>query len=464
MSKANTMRASGGLAGNPRKTALLILTRLDHARKTLDYTYDEVLSESPQFSRQDRVLLNALVFGVLRWRGRIDWIIKQFSMVPAQKIDAKILNILRLGAFQILFLDRIPSSAAVNTSVEMSKEFAAPWVVKFVNGLLRNIARRQDAIVFPPTEKNPAFALAVKKSFPEWLIKKWLQRFGQLETEALCDILNTIPPITVRVNTLKTSRNEVMTSLEKSVGRMTPAVFSPDGVHFYSPQAPISDINPFKAGGFQVQDEAAQLVSLFMAPEPGDRALDACAGLGGKTGHIGQLMKNQGLILALDANQTKLSRLDAEMNRLGISIVEPLRFNLNTPLPRERFGLFDKILLDAPCSGLGILRRKPDIKWTLFQKHLTVYKERQLKFLENLSHAVAHSGVLIYAVCSMEPEENEDVANIFLSRHPDFALDDAPLQNYAELKPFIQPPGYFRTFPHRHDMDGFFAARFKKVK
>ncbi len=448
---------------SPRKIALNILNTLDATRTTLDRAMDAAIAEGISLSRRDRALLNALVYGVLRWRGRIDWIIDHFSKTPFKKIDPPILNILRLGLFQIIYLDRIPLSAAVNTSVEMAKSKQKPWVAGFVNALLRNGAKRHRSVLFPDPLKNPTAWLSAEKSFPPWLIKKWLARFGIDETGNLCDAVNTIPPITARTNTLKTTRRALLISLENEVLNPVPTDFSPSGIRFSTLKTAVADIQSFKNGEFQIQDEAAQIISMLLNPQPDETILDACAGLGGKTGHIAQLMKNRGSIAAVDNSSDKLHRLEAEMKRLGIKIVTTRRHDLlRKPIPGN-LGLFDRILLDAPCSGLGVIRRNPDTKWAASKKDLSRYQARQISLLTNLAPRVKQNGRLVYAVCSTEVEENEAVVEYFLQKNPCFTIDKTPIAPAAGAASLISPKGWFRSFPHQHDMDGFFAICFIKT-
>ncbi len=450
------------MSPDPRKIALTILNTLDGAQTTLDRAMDAATAEGISLSRRDRALLNALVYGILRWRGRIDWIIDHFSKTPFKKIDPPILNILRLGLFQIIYLNRIPLSAAVNTSVEMAKSKKKPWLAGFVNALLRNAAKGYQAVLFPDPLKNPVAGLSAEKSFPRWLIKKWLARFGMDETRQLCDAINTIPFITARTNTLKTSRRDLLISLENEVQNPVPTNFSPNGIHFSTHRTAIADIQAFKSGEFQIQDEAAQIVSMLLNPQPGEAVLDACAGLGGKTGHMAQLMKNSGRIIATDNSSDKLQQLEFEMKRLGVKIVSSIRHDLiQNPIP-EHLGLFDRILLDAPCSGLGVMRRNPDTKWAASKKDLDRFQARQISLLHNLAHRVKQNGRLVYAVCSMEPEENEAVVERFLQTSSCFIIDKTPINPAAGVAALINPEGWFRSFPHQHDMDGFFAVCFIK--
>jgi 16S rRNA (cytosine967-C5)-methyltransferase len=447
-----------------RKTALFILNTLNTKHKTLDQVLDDTLRKNSFLSRKDRALIHALVYGVLRWQGRLDWIIAYFSKTRLDKIDFEVLNILRLGLFQIIYLSRTPVSAAVNTSVEMSKSVSAPWVVQYVNGLLRNAARKYRLVPFPDMTKDPVSALAVNKSFPKWLVRRWLDRFGLEETGLLCDSINTIPPITLRANTLKTSRKKLVKFLEGDAEKIGLTDHSPDGISLFNPKTSIPELEAFKNGLFQVQDEAAQLVTMALNPKPGDTVLDACAGLGGKTGHIAQRMRNRGKLLAVDNNAKKLSQLEKEMRRLGVSMVTTRVFDLSLPLEINRFGTFDKILLDAPCTGLGVLRRNPDAKWKTKKQNLSYYNKRQSLFLENLSPLVRVNGILAYAVCSMEPEENEAVVKGFLNKHSEFVIESDTMTSGLKGSSLLDSDGYLRTFAHRNNTDCFFSACLKRIK
>ncbi len=446
-----------------RHTALHILNTLGKGRYTLDRVIEDIFKKNNHLSKRDRGFTNALVFGVLRWRGRLDWIIDYFSKTPIGGIDPGVLNILRLGLFQILFLSRVPVSAAVNTSVELAKTIASAWVVRYVNGLLRNAVRNYKKVPFPDHTKDPVKALAVSTSFPEWLIKRWCSRFGYAETEALCHSINTVPPITIRANTLKTTRDNLSNCLEKKVEQIERTSYSRVGLRFFNPAVPIHQITEFKNGGFQVQDEAAQLVTQLLNPMPGETILDACAGRGGKTGHIAQMMKNQGRVYAMDKDERKLIQLEPEMERLGISIVTTLNHDLYKAFERKPVDAFDRILLDAPCSGLGVLRRNPDTKWSMTREKIPHCKKRQQKFLDNLAHLVKPMGCMVYAVCSFEPEENQEVIKPFLNNHSDFVIETHPGGFADKARSLVSESGYVRTSPHLNNMDGFFSVCLRKT-
>ena len=471
------------MTNDSRKIALFILNTLDKRQKRLDSILEDILNDKEVLPlKRDRGLVYALVYGVLRWRGNLDSIISRFSKTPLNKIEPNILNILRLGLFQIIYLDKIPVSAAVNTSVEMAKSSDAPWIAKFVNGVLRNIARANETSHFS--------LLTSHFSLPNWLIKRWQNRFGSEEITRICNAINTIPPITIRTNTLKTSREELINAIKNEAERIESSIsYAPDAISFFNPETSIPEMETFKKGWFQVQDEAAQLVAYMLNPKPGEMILDACSGLGGKTGHIAQLMNNSGVIFSVDKEEEKLQRLLSEMNRLGVSIVKTCVHDLNEPLLMSQVAgrksrmasrmsrmasrkaqiadndgqLFDRILVDSPCSGLGVLRRNPDAKWSVFKEDLTYYKKREIKILDNTAHLVKPFGIIIYAVCSTEPEENEEVVKSFLNKHPDFIVQKDIEGLPDKANSLITQDGYLRTFPHLNNMDGFFAVCFKRV-
>jgi len=446
-----------------RETALHILNRLDNSQATLDTIIDSVLS-SGQHSKLDRAFIYSLVYGVLRWRSRLDWVVKHFSHTKPDKIEPSIFNILRMGLFQIMYLTRVPISAAVNTSVELAKTVADIRAVKYVNALLRKASVEYKSVDFPDFQKYPVASIAASHAFPEWLVQRWVNRFGPIAARDICEACNIIPPITVRTNRLKTDRDNLIRLLGEEAVDVQATTHSPDGVSFSHPKLPVGNLTAFHKGWFQVQDEAAQLVSCFLNPQPGETILDACAGLGGKTGHIAQLMSNQGRVIAMDHQKQKLSQLRSEMMHLGISIVTTNSHDLNTPFAEDSSRTFDRILLDAPCSGLGVLRRNPDAKWVSSKMNLAHYQHRQATFLQTLAPMVKIGGILQYVVCSLEPEENEQVVAGFVGNHQNFKIYKGDNTLSKTIQPFIDDNGFFRTYPHISHMDGFFSVRFKRMQ
>ena len=451
------------MAHDPRKTALDVLNTLTRGKKTLDSILRNIPQDDRYLSRRDRALFTAMVYGVLRWRSRLDHVIAHFSNTPIQKIEPAVLNVLRLGLFQIIYLDRIPDSAAVNTSVEMTKQIGASRAVGFVNALLRRSAANYSNVHFPAFETDPVAYLSADQSLPGWLAQRWLKRYDKETILTLCDTINSIPPITIRTNTLKTTREQLTLSLESEAERIESTTTAPDGIKLINPKRSIPDLRAFKNGWFQVQDEAAQLVTLLLNPQPEESVLDACAGLGGKTAHIAQLMQNKGSVTAMDKDEKKLQQLDSEMQRLNIPIVHTHCHDLNSALDKKKVDVFDRILLDAPCSGLGVLRRNPDLKWNSTEKSLKRHANIQKRFLETLASMVKPNGVLVYSVCSIEPEENEAVIRAFLKNHPEFVIDKNPGKLPETMLSLIEPTTGFKTLPILNDMDGFFLTRLKRI-
>jgi 16S rRNA (cytosine967-C5)-methyltransferase len=452
------------LSADSRSLALNILLSLSKSDKTLDRILSDHLEINHTISPPDRHLVYAIVYGVLRSRSRLDWILHQFSKTPSGRLDPDIFWILRIGLFQILYLDRIPVSAAVNTSVNLAKQIGKPWLTGFVNGVLRQVVRHHQSVAFPDIEKNPVQAISITHSMPEWIVTRWINRFGVSETSELCTHLNTIPPITLRTHRLNTNRPSLSQALIQQVGRLELTDVSPDGIRLIQLKTGVSQLSGFERGEFQVQDEAAQLVSLMLNPQPGETVLDACGGKGGKTGHMAQLMNDSGQIFAVDMQSDKTELLNTEMRRLKVSIVSTRVYDWNSDLKPDLPACFDRILLDAPCSGLGVLRRNPDIRWRASRQNLMAYQVRQIRLLEKMIPLLKPSGHLVYAVCSMEPEETDAVIDFILETHPGLTVDH-DLTGFPDAgRPLIDSNGYLRTLPHRCNMDGFFAVSLIKIK
>ncbi len=410
-----------------------------------------------QLNRPDRSLVHALVYGVLRWQSRLDWVIDQM-VARKSKMDPLVRTILRLGLFQIQFLQRVPESAAVNTSVELAKKNSRVWASGFINGVLRQVIRQADQIMWPDPNESPVAFMATIHAFPDWIISRWMDRWGQQATDALCREINTIPAITLRTNTLRVSRARLIETIRQEAEAVQETGYSPEGLTLTHLKRTLPQWPAFESGWFQVQSEAAQLTSHFLAPRPAERIWDVCAGLGTKTAHLAQLMRNQGQILATDLYAEKLKQLDADMDRLGITIVQSAQLDLTALEPDFQPGKFDRILLDAPCSGLGVLQKNPDGKWRVWPSDIKKNSIRQLTLLDKVAPFLKSGGILVYAVCSLEPEENEDVIEGFLQKHPEFDIYPANLEANVKTDTLLTPRGFFTTIPHLHQLDGFFAA------
>ncbi len=452
------------MTSDPRRAALDILVRLEASPITLDHIM-ESFHEGTGLSRRDTRFVNALVYGVQRWRYRLDATLNALSDRPPRKQDPLVVNILRLGLYQIMHMDRVPASAAVHTAVDMARVVKRSWAAGYINAVLRRALRDPQVVASPPAGDDPVERLSVSQSFPPWMIARWLPRFGHAETDTLCKAVNRIPPLVLRTNLLNTTRQALCAALQAMSMDVRFSPYTPEGLLVDRTDGRLFECDPYESGWFQVQDEAAQAVGYLVDAQPGETILDACAGLGGKTAHMAASMQNRGRITAVDQDGRKLARLQKEMQRLKIEIVRtrPLNWLQATESPplAERF---DRILLDAPCSGMGVLRRNPDAKWKRKPKAFKRYRTTQRKLLAALVPLLKPKGVLVYAVCSTEPEETREVLEWFLKNHPQFAIDRQPSSLPETMAPLLGPDGSLQTEVHRHATDGFFAVRLRNHK
>ncbi|MCF6249085.1 MAG: 16S rRNA (cytosine(967)-C(5))-methyltransferase RsmB [Desulfobacula sp.] len=454
------------MSNDPRQLALTLFLSWESSLRTLDQCLEKLHNELSGLPIKDRRLFNAVVFGVFRHRDSLDFVISAFSHVPLKKIKLPALYLLRSSLFQIIYLDKIPDFAAIDTSVAIAKKTGGKQMAGFINAILRKAAKNHTKIPFPKKDIQQAKHINATYSIPPWLIKKWIHAYGFKQTSRLCHQINTIPSITLRTNIKKTNRDELKSKLAPFCRHLEKTDHASQGLRFTNPVLPIHEMDAFKKGLFQIQDEAAQLVSEILDPQPLETILDACAGLGTKTCHIAQLMKNKGKITALDIGKEKLSALLLEARRLGFNIIEIQILNLLESSIKDFSTYFDRVLLDAPCSGLGVLRRNPDTKYRRTKKDILRLSARQKKMLNAASNLVRQGGTLVYAVCSCEKEENEDVIFSFLKKRKDFSIDkefrfDAVSKSETVAK-LVSEDGFFKTYPQINNMDGFFAARLKR--
>ncbi|HIJ86532.1 MAG TPA: 16S rRNA (cytosine(967)-C(5))-methyltransferase RsmB [Desulfuromonadales bacterium] len=450
--------ATATSSANPRQAACETLVRIRKEGGFADRLIDSELS-SGVLTGPDRGLYAELVFGVLRRQGTLDHILQQLLEKPMIELDPRALVILRIGLYQLTCLDRIPESAAVNESVNLAK-LITPGTSGLINAVLRNYLRRCDAIIFPDMSCHPAAAIAARHSQPEWLVEQWLDQLGVAEAEQLAAASSQPPPLTLRVNTLRSSRDEVLRELTVQGIDATPCRYSPEGITLAGRHI-INTLPGFTAGLFAVQDEASQLAGLLLGAGPGERVWDACCAPGGKTCHIAELMDDRGELIATDISRSKLTTVQDNLRRLGMNSVATAVADLHQP---DTFpdGDFDRILLDAPCSGLGVIRRNPEAKWRLFSGDITRLAAVQKTLLKNAATRLKPGGTLLYSTCSTSEAENELVVEDFLLHHPGFVLENLNdlFPGWRDLIAFY---GMFRAWPHRHGMDGFFAARIKRV-
>jgi len=445
----------------PRAICLDILNRIEEADLHPDRLLTDSFKRYRYLTSLDRAFLTELTYGVIRWRGKLDWVIHHFSKIPLEKIELETLNILRLGLYQVLFLSRTPSSAAVNESVELAKRIRGKGGAGFVNAVLRSAIRQKDEIRHPDIVEDPALHISVAQSHPLWLVQRWIKEMGVEETLKICTFNNQISSLALRTNTVKLNQKELIEKLRGVELKPFPTTFSEEGIVLQDPP-PTSELPFIKEGLYIIQDEASQLVTSILDPKPGERILDACAAPGGKTTHMAQKMEDRGEIYALDLSKGKLDLIEEMCQRLGIKIVRTIKTNAAQPLPIPKGMRFDRILADVPCSGFGTLRKNPDLKWRRGEKDIKRLSELQFSILSNLSVYVKEGGVLIYSTCTVFHEENEDGVEKFLEEHPEFELGRIDKVLPEKCHPFIQNR-YFKTFPPEDEMDGFFVARLIKL-
>ena len=444
------------------------LLAIDTAGMLGDDLFDQVSSREA-LDLRDRAFMVELVRGVLRYRATLDWRLGLLSDRRITKLPTLVQTILRLGAYQLLYLDRVPDSAAVNESVQMTKQqsrrLGRDWS-GFVNAVLRALLRSPEP-AWPDAGSDPVVALAVRYSCPAWLVERWCRRLGAERAEVLCRASVEAPPLTLRVNTLRTSRSALLADLAAAQVEANPTSVSEVGIQL-SRSCAVIDLPGYAEGRFYVEDEAGQLIPLLLDVQPGQRVLDACAAPGGKATHLAALMENQGEIVAVDRVSSRLDLVMANCRRLGVKILTPLAGDLRALVGAEIASHpmlsrpFDRILLDAPCSGLGVLRRHPEGKWYKTPESIAQHRRMQVELLAVTSRLLRPGGVLVYSACSIEPEETESIIDEFCQAHHQFQRESiAPWLPPAGL-PFVTPRGDLSTMANSKRMDLFFAARVRR--
>lgn len=436
-----------------RGTAVKILTRVERTDAYLDKLLDAEMNAN-DFNPLDKRLLNELVHGVLRNMSKLDWVLTGFYHGQYSKVVPNVRNALRVGLYQILFLTRIPHHAAVNEAVEFVKKYRGQKLADTINGLLRNIARNIENIRYPLATNDELQYLSVVHSHPAWVVRRWLARFGFEGTESLLKSNNIRPFLTLRHNPRRIDFTAFINELAE-LGIDYRRCFHMENYVTVRNLPNIRQTKMFIEGHFTVQDESAGLVGRLLDPKPGDTLYDLCSAPGGKALHASELMKTEGRIVAIDKYETRLNLVRQSAERLGADILEYVEGDAtDIDLPPA-----DKVLVDAPCSGLGVLSKKPDIKWKRESDDIPRLVAIQRAVLENAARLVRPGGVLLYSTCTIEPEENAWQIKSFLERHPEFEVDDA--RKYLSPQ-IVSAEGFMETLPHRHRMDGAFGARLIK--
>jgi 16S rRNA (cytosine967-C5)-methyltransferase len=414
---------------------------------------------------RDRALAAEIATGVQRWRAALDHLIVAFSKRELARLDPEVADILRLSVYQLLHLTRVPAAAVVDDAVDLVKRAGKRSASGFVNAVLRGISRHRARLPLPPrpslaTDRRDALDyLSITLSHPRWLAERWLDRHGFEAAEVWMQFNNSPAPLTLRGNRIRLSLDELRTRLDGDGVKVRPGAFAPDALI-------VEAGHPLRGPGldqgwFQVQDEASQLVACLAGARPGMRVLDACASPGGKTTAMAADMQRRGLLVASDVRERRIQLLRSTVAAAAATNVAVVRSDLLRPLPFGR--PFDLVVVDAPCSGLGTLRRDPDIRWRRRAEDLPSLAAMELKMLQHAADVVAPGGRLLYSTCSSEPEENDGVVDALLGGTTEFVAIDAREASPALPASVIDERGRLRTEPHRHGLEAFFAAVLKKI-
>lgn len=435
----------------PREIALKILYDIEKHQAYLNISFQNHVEEAA-LSARDAAFVKELCYGVMQWKIRLDSTISRFSSVKLKKLSPYVLSLLRMGLYQLFFMDKIPESAAVNETVKLAGRYAKQSR-GFVNAILRRAVREGEQL---PEGKSDE-ALSVRYSHPVAFVRFMKEQFGEEQTMRLLRVNNETPPLFIRVNTLKITREDLMNRLmqegiETKEGMWSDSCLTWEG-------GGLQSLSAYKEGLFTIQDQSAQLAALALAPKPGERVFDMCAAPGGKTTHLAELMENQGEIIALDIYEKRLLSVAETAKRLGISII---RTEVADARQFESAELADKILIDAPCSGMGVIRRRPDLRYKEGLTDSRELTETQRAILENCADLLKDGGDLVYSTCTVNPAENEEVVTAFLEKHKEFSLTPVESPHIVGLGAELLQKGMATFYPDMQGGDGFFIAKLKK--
>ncbi|MBD2083857.1 16S rRNA (cytosine(967)-C(5))-methyltransferase [Coleofasciculus sp. FACHB-542] len=456
---------------NPRQIAFLALRDVHRKGAFADVALDRLLRQA-DLSATDRRLVTELVYGSVRRQRSLDALIDHLGKKKAHQQPLDLRAILHLGLYQLRYQDRIPVSAAVNTTVQLAKENGFSGLSGFVNGLLRQYIRlaeskkpgnrggevqnlESDPLHLP---KNPVERLGILHSYPDWIIEVWLERLGLEETEQLCEWMNQTPAIDLRVNPLCAEIEKVEAALQAADISVSRVPHLPQALRLTGGTGAIQNLPGFSEGWWTVQDSSAQLVSYLLDAQPGEVVIDACAAPGGKTTHIAELMEDRGTVWACDKTASRLRKLQENAKRLSLHSIQ-IQEGDSRNLP-QFINQADRVLLDAPCSGLGTLHRHADARWRQTLQTVQELSILQGELLDRVATWVKPNGILVYATCTLHPLENEGVVRAFLERYPQWQI--LPPNPNSPAAAYITPAGWIEVWPHRHQMDGFFMVRLQK--
>ncbi|MGQ9558042.1 MAG: 16S rRNA (cytosine(967)-C(5))-methyltransferase RsmB [Desulfurispora sp.] len=442
-----------------RDAALQVLVDVEIRQAYAGLALHKVLAAGGM-NKKDRALATQLVYGVLRTRNALDWMLGQFVSRPLDELEAVVRNGMRLAVYQLCYLERIPAPAAVHEAVEQMRRFRQYGAVKFVNAVLRRFLREKENIVWPAPESDPVQYLSVRYSHPVWLVRRWLKEWGRAVTEEMLQANNQPAPLTCRVNTLRISREQILAWFDEQGLKARAGLLAPEAVRLEDLDS-VENLPPFQSGWLTVQDESSMLAAHVLAPRPDEKVLDVAAAPGGKSTHLAQLMLNRGEVVACDIHPHKLGLIEENCRRLGATIVRPVHMDA-TALPGEWRDKFQRVLVDAPCSGLGVLGRRPDARWRKQPELITQLAELQARILSSAARCVQPGGVLVYSTCTLTREENQAQVAEFLARHPHFQRLDLSEELRFLPRQVFNNAGEIELLPHMFQTDGFFIAALRR--
>jgi len=443
-----------------REAALTALVRIERDGSYLNLVLPPLTKNFPD---QERALASRLAAGALQHLNTIDWALTLYLKSPLNRLTPHIRNLLRLSAYQLLYLDRVPAYAAVDEAVDLARRYGHRGVSSLANAVLRRLAAQKNDLPWPDIRANPSEALSLRFSHPLWMVRRWINRYGLKEAEDLCRANNEPADVTLRPNLLRVGTEQLKENLCSSGVEASYSSHVP-GMIRVKPRQPLVELDSFRQGLFTIQGESSALVAPMLRPEPGQKALDLCSAPGGKTTHLAELMLDRGTILALDLHPHRLRLVDQAAIRLGLSSIHTMVADAREIGRNADLALQDRILVDAPCSGLGVIRRLPEIKWRRVENQLPQMRKLQLELLEAAAELLSSGGLLLFSVCSNEFEETESVVKVFTAKHPEMAIcsgSDGLPEIFAEA---VASNGTTSLLPHRHGIDGFFIARWIRRK
>lgn len=441
---------------NVREQIATLLTEMEKDASYIQLALKEALEKVED---KDKAFANEVVYGTTKYRITLDYIIDQFSKTPVKKMKPLVRSIMRMSVYQLMFLDKIPDSAVINEAVKIIHQRKMSNLAGFVNGVLRNIARNKDAITYPDAVKDPITHVSVVYSLPEWIVSKWVKAYGMEETKKIAEALNERARVCIRHNPLVVSEEDFLKHLEEEGIQVLEKGMVAEA-YIVQVKGNIGKSPSFNRGEWTVQDESAMLVGHVVAPKSGERVLDMCSAPGGKATHLGVLMQNEGTVIATDVHEHKIDIIAKNAARLGLGCVQPVLKD-GTVCQANWKESFDRVLLDAPCSGLGIIKRKPDIRYSKTEEDLREIVALQKELIKNAVMYLKPGGVLVYSTCTLNPAEN---ARMVRYATKELGLICSEIESFMPecLKPYVKDNAYIEILPYVAHSDGFFIARFEK--